>query len=163
MPKRLATKAERAEIVAAFAGMGWPAPEVDAVVNIESGWNARALNPTSKAAGLIQIMPSNLKRLGFTAGPAAFALLDPLAQLPWMLAYWRNTGKKFVLPGDTYLVVAAPSFVGKPSATVVYKQGSKAWEQNPLWRPAGGGDITAGSIRALVLRRLPKPVAGNVA
>lgn len=151
---------ERRAIVDALAELGWPTQEMLAVINIESGWRAGALNPSSFAAGLIQLTPANLARLGFRGDlprrerGIAFAQLSALEQLPFILAFFKGLPGKWRLPGDSYVAVAASGYIGAPDDRVIYPQGSAAWNLNPGWRPADGGDITAGSIRALLLRRM---------
>lgn len=154
---------EREIIVNELAGLGWPAPELVAAVNIESGWRADAMNPGSHAVGLIQFMPSTLAAVGFRkdlpaiARALKFRELSPLEQLPWMRAYFARV-PRWQLPGDTYLAIAAPGFIGKPDGFVAFARDTAAWKANPAWRPADDGDITAGSIRALLLRRMQKAI-----
>lgn len=122
------------------------------VIQLESGGNPAARNAQSGATGLIQFMPETAKALGTTT--------EELAQMPvedqvrYVVKYFENAGITADSPPDDYaLAVAAPAFVGKPDDTVVYPQGSKAWEQNAPWRPAGGGDITVGSIKAAYAKK----------
>lgn len=149
------TDRERAIVLAAGAASGWPARELDAAIAIESGWNPAALNPKSKAAGLIQFMPFVLAAMGWSGSPEDFAKLSAEQQAPFVGKHFAGIGKKWRIAGDTYLAIAAPAFVGAPSSTVVYAKGSKAWDQNPLWR-GPDGEITAGSIRQLLLERMAK-------
>lgn len=160
-PPGPATKAERDRVIAAVASLGWPPAEVNAVISVESGWNPAARNPDGDASGLIQFMPATLKILGFApelsdgrAKAAAMRQLGADEQLPWILKFFRNCGKTWKVPGDTYLVVAAPGYVGAPDSTIVYPVGSAAWKSNPALRSDDGGPITAGSIRRVILRKL---------
>jgi len=154
------SSAEKTLLLDTLEKLGWPRKEVDALIQFESGWNSRAMNPTSKAAGLIQFMPSTLKRLGFKADlppearAAAMRDLVPSEQLSWVVKYFTSSGTKWKYPGDAYLVVAAPAYVGAPDAQTIYPIGSKAWVQNPAWRDGPTGPITAGSIRRIILKRL---------
>lgn len=128
------------------------------IVRFESGGKADAHNP-SGATGIIQWMPDVFKGMTKPSGYENVRhedLKDLTAeeQVPLALQYFKDkfaaagVDPKKLDVGDYYLAVAAPSAIGKPDSTVVYKQGSPAWTQNAAWRPAGGGDITAGSIRA---------------
>lgn len=152
---------DRAVVVAALVERGWPGAEVSKVIQIESGWRTNARNPVSNASGLIQLMPAWFARHEFRSDlptgserAAAFRQLDALGQLPWILTYFREVGRPWRVPGDTYLAVAAPAHVGAPNEKLVFAVGSKAWQQNPAWREPEGGPITAGSIRRVLLRRL---------
>jgi hypothetical protein len=153
--KKTTTDAERELVLAEGEERGYPADELNAVIQVESGWNPAARNPVSNASGLIQFMPFTLKNLGWTGTPEEFRELSSGEQAPWVGSYFDMVGaNRWRFPGDTYLAVAAPGYIGASDSTVVYAQGTKAWEQNPGWRPADGGDITAGSIRAVMLRKM---------
>jgi hypothetical protein len=163
--QRLATHEERDRILEKLTALGWPRVELDKSLNIESGWDARAFNPVSHAAGINQIMPAQLARLGWKGTALEFSKLEPLEQLPYMVGWWTLVGRPWRMRGDTYLALAAPAYVGAVDGQIVYRRASVAWRQNPAWRPADGGDITAGSIRSVLIRRLsterppPPPVA----
>lgn len=117
------------------------------VIEVETAhtWRPDIVNPTSRATGLIQFMPDTAKSLGTTV--EALAVMSRTEQAEWVQKYFNKVVKDAIYVGDVYMMVAAPAFTGQPDDTVVYAKGTKAWEQNPAWHPAGGGDITAGSIR----------------
>ena len=133
---------------------GYPEEELNGVLWIESGWDPSVTNPASGATGLIQFMPFVLRRWGMSRNQVR--QMSAAQQAPLVGRFFReaNVFGKYKVPGDTYLAVAAPSFVGRADSAVVYKRGSKAWRQNKAWRPPGGGDITAGSIRRVLLNWL---------
>ena len=142
----------RAVVLDALAGLGYPRAELAAAIRIESGWNPAAVNPTSHAVGLIQFMPRTLQALGYAGSWQDFAELDALQQVPWIRKYlsrWR-----WRVPGDTYLALAYPAALGKPDDELVAMEGSPIWNQNPAWRSPGNGPVNAGSIRAVLLRRM---------
>jgi hypothetical protein len=132
---------------------GFDADALERIIAFESGGRPDARNP-SGATGLIQFMPKVFDGMQKPPGyegvtHADLADLTVEEQLPLVAAYFRQAGVPADADvGEYYLAVAAPAALGKPDDAVVYPRGSKAWEQNPSWRPAGGGDITAGSIRA---------------
>lgn len=152
-----ASEAERAVVLREFTSRGYPSEEATAAVEIESAWNPAAHN-SIRAGGLIGFLPSTLPKLGWTAGPERFWRLSASEQAPFIGKYLDLIGRKWGQPGDTYLAVGAPAFVNASDHTVIYPVGSKAWQQNPGWRPKGGGDITAGSMRAVLLRRMARGV-----
>lgn len=151
---RTATPAERNAVLDVFEARGYPRAEANKVVSVESGWRPGAINRardgTILAVGLIQFIPSTLKRLGYQGTPESFARLSATAQLPWIDKFLAGQ-KRWRVPGDTYLTLAAPDFVGAPDETIVYDVGTRAWELNPGLRSANNGPITAGSIRAVIL------------
>lgn len=138
------------------AGMNGDA--IARIIRFESGGKADAKNP-SGATGLIQWMPQVFAGMAKPAGYEGVRhsdLPDLTAeeQVPLAIQYFKE---KFAAAGinpahadvgDYYLAVAAPGAMGKSDSTVIYPKGSAAWAQNPAWRPADGGDITVGSIKA---------------
>ena len=121
--------------------------EVYAVINGESGFDHRA-GEGKTFLGLTQMGPKAAKDAGVdyeglkTASPS-----EQIAALDSYLSFWNYDGKEGLSLG---LMQAAPglaqSLKGSPSDTVVYSEGSKAWEANPGWRSDGDGPITIGSI-----------------
>lgn len=117
------------------------------VIGKESGGDATATS-VAGASGTMQIMPDNLRAMGIE--PEEFKKLSPEEQMPYNIRYLKERGiTKDSSAEDYAMAVAAPSFIGKPADTVVYPKSDdpeSPWAQNPGWRPAGGGDITVGSI-----------------
>jgi hypothetical protein len=150
----MVTEAERRIVLAEGVRRGWPAEELDAAIAIESGWNPSAHHPVTKAGGLIGFMPFIMGKLGWTAGPEAFWRLSAAEQAPFVGRYFDLVNVRWREPGDTYLALAAPKYVGAPDSTVAYPRGSKAWQLNPGWRDPLTSEITAGSIRRVLLRKM---------
>jgi hypothetical protein len=150
----MVTEAERRIVLAEGVRRGWPAEELDAAIAIESGWNPAAHHPVTRAGGLIGFMPFIMAKLGWTAGPEAFWRLSAAEQAPFVGRYFDLVGVHWTQPGDTYVALAAPKYVGAPDGTEVYPRGSKAWQLNPGWRDPLTGLITAGSIRRVLLRKM---------
>lgn len=148
--RRVVPQSARSVVLDVFAAAGFPRAEADAVIRAESGWNAAARNKTSDASGLIQMLPSSLRAIGWPSSPAAFRELDAAGQAPWIARFLRPSAGKWRVRGDTYLALAAPKHVGAPDELVIYPVGSAAWRDNRTLRSANDGPITAGSIRARV-------------
>jgi hypothetical protein len=117
--------------------------EVFKVIEGESAYNPKAKS-VAGAVGLFQIMPEVLGELGFT--PAEVLDMEPAEQL---LVYEKYL-QRWDYDGNTGLGIlqAAPAFRNADPDTVIYKKGSKAWQQNKGWRSRGNGDITKRSIEA---------------
>lgn len=116
--------------------------EVFRVIKGESAFNPNAVNKDTQASGLFQFIPKVAAELGFT--PQDILSMAPAEQLKVYDMYldkWDYSGKN-----SLGIMQAAPAYANASEDTVVYKKGSKAWEQNPGWRPSSGGDITVGSI-----------------
>jgi hypothetical protein len=107
-----------------------------------------AKNPRSSATGRLQFLESTAKSMGTST--EALAKMSGAEQVPYIVKYLKRTGKlnEKSTQADYYMAVAAPGFIGKPDASVVYKKDSDEWRDNPAWRPKDGGDITVGSIKA---------------
>lgn len=117
--------------------------EVFKVIEGESAYNPKAKSEAG-AVGLFQIMPEVLGELGYT--PTEVINMEPAEQL---LVYEKYL-QRWNYDGDTGLGIlqAAPAYRDADPDTVIYKKGSKAWEQNKGWRSRGNGDITKRSIEA---------------
>lgn len=153
----MVTPEQRARVIGTIALLGWPKAEIEKVIRIESGWKTSALNPVSYAAGLIQLMPFWLTAYKFRpdlptgkARAIAFSELSADEQLPWIVKFFQLINKTWSIPGDTYVAVAAPAFVGAPDEQIIYQVGSPAWRQNPAWHD-GSNPVTTGSIRKFFL------------
>ncbi len=125
--------------------LGIPRPELAHVIEIESRWDPRARNPTSRATGLLQWIPSTARSMATTVDE--LRRMSRSQQASYVMAYMRRV--PYRATGDAYLAVAAPSGIGKPDGHVLYPVGSDGWRDNPSWREPGGGDVTAGRIRRL--------------
>lgn len=123
------------------------ADKLGRVIGHESQGDPTATS-SAGASGTMQIMPDNLRAMGIE--PEDFKKLSPAEQMPYNIRYLAGHGiTKDSSAEDYAMAVAAPAFIGKPADTVVYPKSDdpkSAWAQNPGWRPAGGGDITVGSI-----------------
>lgn len=116
--------------------------ELFRVMKGESAFNPSALNKNTKAAGLFQFIPKVSAELGFTTDDIlGMAPAEQLKVYEKYLDKWNYSGENSLA-----IMQAAPAYANASEDTVVYKKGSKAWEQNPGWRPEDGGDITVGSI-----------------
>lgn len=150
------TEGERELVLAEGEQRGWPREELNASVAIESGWDPASHN-VQQFGGLIGFSPGFARK--HVGSPQALWSLSIAQQAPLVGKYFDGVGKKWRVPGDTYLALAAPAFVGASDSTIVYARGTKAWEQNPGWR-GPDGEITAGSIRAVCLRKMQRLKGG---
>lgn len=122
--------------------------EVFGIIRGESAFNTKAFNRSSGAMGFFQWIPDVAEELRTSTQKIYKMSADEqMALYNDYAAKWTKNGRAN-LRGRLAMLQAAPALLTKPDDHVVYKQGSPAWEQNSVWRPKDGGDITAGSISA---------------
>lgn len=112
------------------------------IMNGESNFNPQAVNGNTGATGLFQFMPQSASELGYNTDQ--IYNMSPSQQLEVYDQYLGRWGYS----ADNHLGImqAAPAYASRPANSVIYPVGSRAWEQNPGWRPSDGGHITVGSI-----------------
>ena len=116
--------------------------ELYRIIQGESGFDSTITNGYgSGATGLFQFMPATARGLGTTTGE--IQNMSPAQQLDLYSSYLSQNNYR---GGPLGIMQAAPAYANRPGNTVIYPIGSKAWEQNPVWRTAGGGGITVDSI-----------------
>jgi hypothetical protein len=122
------------------------------VMDFESKLDPQAVNPKSKAVGLIQFMPKTAKALG-TTSQDIFNML-PVQQLELMRRYFIQNGvKKIKRPtyGDLYLLVFYPYAIDKSNWFQIGTEKSLKWahevaKQNPVFPKNRRGLIDRGSV-----------------
>jgi len=112
------------------------------VIGGESNFNSKAVNRDSGATGLFQFIPSTANSLGYNTGQ--IQNMTPSQQLA---VYDQYLSKNNYKGGRLGIMQAAPAYANKPGNFEVYKQGTKAYAQNPGWR-GPDGRITVDSINA---------------
>lgn len=135
-----------AAFLAMTDAMGWGQEQADylaaSIGGIESRFNPQAQNPTTRATGLIQFMPSTAKALGTTV-EALFAM-TATEQLPFVRAYFRD---RKLAPRDVYPAIFWPAAIGKSDEAVISRAGEKVYDQNRGLDSNKDGILTAGDIR----------------
>ncbi len=99
-----------------------------ATISFESGFNPAIQNPYSKATGLIQFMPSTANSLGTSID--ALKGMNATEQLKYVEKYFSPWKGGLIAPDDIPLAIFTPAGIGKGDGHVLYKEGSKAYEQN---------------------------------
>lgn len=150
----LATPADwKSEVRQQASAAGYDPDALVGLVQAESGGDPTAKN-ASGATGIIQFMPGIAKAMGTSTD--AIGKMSVGEQVPYLIKYLKDrelTGAN--TQAQMYVAIAAGGkdkdgvyYWQKPDSTVVYPKGSDGWRQNAPWRPADGGDITVGSIKA---------------
>lgn len=123
-----------------------------AVMAFESGgtFSPSVKNKLSGATGLIQFMSKTAEGLGTSL--AELAQMTAEEQLDFVERHFRPFRGKLKTLEDTYMAVLLPAAVGKPNDHVLFRQGTKAYEQNKGLDVNHDGLITkaeaAGKVRA---------------
>lgn len=136
-----AFQAKADEMIAKYPGL--TKQKLYKVIQGESGFDTKIV-AGSGATGLFQFMPATAKELGYTTGQIQnMNASEQLEVYDKYLARWNYNGTN-----ELGIMQAAPAYASRPPNAVIYPVGTKAWQQNPGWRPADGGDITVESINA---------------
>lgn len=129
-----------------------------AVMDGQSGVRADAQHRTSRATGLIQLMPKTLRGLGWVDGPDAFRRLSAVEQLPYVQKYFQPFVRHGLgSSGRLYQALFLPGTLARGSApdTVVCSADgpfADAYAANTDLDPRGQGKITVADLTARVDR-----------
>ena len=121
-----------------------------AVMYIESRLNPSAFNVSSKAAGLIQWLPSTLIDYGITT--STILSMGNLQQLDYVYRYllpYRNRMTSYI---DVYLAVFYPAAIGKDDD---YALPQNTYHGNQHVDMDEDGRITVSDIKKWVMREIP--------
>lgn len=111
-------------------------------------------NKDSGAVGLIQFMPETAESLGTTSlALAAMAAENQLEYVKKYLLAWKG---KYSTLSDLYMSILLPKAIGESETYVLFKQGTKAYEQNKGLDLDGDGKITKFEATTLVQKKLDK-------
>jgi len=126
------------------------------VMSNESGLRPSIVNPQGGATGLIQFMPATAKGLGTTV--EMLRQMSGVQQLEYVRRYFAPYIQRIRpgVPGDYYMAVFMPAFVGAPATTVLGEQGSseliggvtkgKIYDQNKGLDTDKDGKITVADV-----------------
>jgi hypothetical protein len=128
---------------------GWDVNAIAAVIKIESGGNPAAVNKLSGATGLIQFMPETAKSLGTTV--EALRSMSALGQLDFVERYLERALGGVVPsdPGDYYIAVFMPAYIGRADSDVIATKGGKVYDQNAGLDADKNGVLSVGDIRSV--------------
>ena len=127
-----------------------------AIMKAESGMDPAAVNPQSRATGLIQFMPKTAQSLGTSV--EELRNMSAVDQLDYVYRYFKMVGVRPGMDaGDLYMAVFMPAHVGKPDDTVLGQQGAdgfsgKVYAQNASLDKDRDGAITIGDVKSRVAR-----------
>ncbi len=122
--------------------------------NAESNMRYPSINRIG-AVGFIQITPSTAQDLGTSA--KALAALDPIAYLAFVKKYLQMRIKQYGTPQNAYelyTLIHYPAAFQKASSYILYRKGSKAYQENPLDYNTDGL-VTLSEMYAFFDKRLP--------
>jgi hypothetical protein len=116
----------------------------------------------SGAVGLIQFMPSTARALGTTT--QALAAMSEVDQLDFVKKYMLPFKGKLDSLSDVYMAILMPAFVGKPDSSILFRKGTKAYEQNKGLDANKDGTITkaeaASKVQAKIIRGMRNDLRG---
>ena len=145
----------RRALVALAGRLGVEADWLATVMSIESGFSPSIQNPSTKATGLIQIMPAEAPKLGTTVD--ALKAMTAETQLEYVELYYRQFARVPKSLCEQYLLNFAPACIGKDPSFAVYRgdhprcksqggDGRCAYDLNRPLDVDDSGDINCGDI-----------------
>jgi hypothetical protein len=129
-----------------------------AVMANQSGVRPDAQHRTSRATGLIQLMPKTLRGLGLVDGPDAFRRLTAVEQLPYVQKYFQPFVRHGLgSSGRLYQALFLPGTLARgsdPDTVVCGSDGpfADAYAANTDLDPFSRGTITVADLTARVDR-----------
>jgi len=133
-------------------GLGLDPSYVAACMKIETGgtYSPSTQNPFTRATGLIQFMPATARAMGTTV--EELARMSATAQLEFVKRFFRpHVGRiRPNVPGDYYLAVFYPAYIGRDPSTVIFSAGDTGYAQNAGLDRNADGVITVGDVTATV-------------
>jgi Transglycosylase SLT domain len=124
----------------------------------ESGVRPTAQHHLTKAAGLIQLMPATLKRLGWGSSPEEFVRVSAAQQLAYVYRYFAPYARHGLdSAGRLYQATFLPATLSHgpaPGTVVCAEEGpfADAYAANAGLDIDGDGAITVGDLTALIDR-----------
>lgn len=100
---------------------GWTDDQLDyliACMAFESNLNPQAVNPVSKAVGLIQFMPNICKAYGTTSEEMLSRSFEE--QIPYVMKHFQPYYKRTKTLSDMYMAILMPKYIGKPEDTAIF-------------------------------------------
>lgn len=125
------------------------------VMWFESKLNPKAVNPISKATGLLQFMPTTAWALGTTTD--SLLSMNNVQQLDYVLAYLRPYKGKMKKWIDVYLAVFYPAAIGNPDYVITRDIVAK---QNKIFDINNDLDISVKEIETVLLKQIPSRYKG---
>jgi hypothetical protein len=142
----------KARVGLAARNIGVQPRDLIRLMNKESRLNPRAVNPKTKATGLIQFMPSTAAKLGTSV--QELRNMSALVQMDYVERYFQPYRGKIHDYEDLYIATFWPAALGKSDSTIIASRNLSAQtisSQNPvIARAAGkqpGEPLTIGDFR----------------
>lgn len=133
-------------------GLGLDPSYIAACMKIETGgtFSPSIRNPFTRAVGLIQFMPSTAAALGTSTD--ALSSMSATGQLAYVEKFFRPYARRIRswVPGDYYLAVFMPAYIGKDPGTVLFSAGEAGYAQNVGLDRDADGTITVGDVTRTV-------------
>jgi hypothetical protein len=150
-----ASQEARARVVGIARGGGFDPNWLSAAIMFESRWDPKAVNPLSRATGLIQFMPRTAEGLGTTV--EQLAAMSAEAQLNFVAAYFAPFAHRISTIEDCYMAILWPAAVGKPNDAPLFSKddaNAKAYFANKGLDVNQDGVVTKAEAAARVVQLL---------
>lgn len=146
------SSAFRSALAEMSLSLGLDPSYVAAVMAIETGktFSPSIQNPYNKATGLIQFTRTTAQALGTSLDE--LARMSAVRQLEYVKKFFRPYAPRIRrdVPGDYYLAVFWPAYIGRSADTVIAAAGDTVYAQNPGLDRNSDGFITVGDVTGTV-------------
>ena len=132
--------------------LGMDPSYIAGVMAIETGrtFSPSIQNPFTSAVGLIQFMPATARALGTSV--EELKRMSAIGQLEYVKRFFRPHIGRLRTPGDYYLAVFYPAYIGRAPSTVIFSSGETGYAQNAGLDKDGDGLITVGDVTTTINR-----------
>jgi hypothetical protein len=149
---RSTSGAFRSALAEMALGLGLDPSYIAAVMAIETGrtFSPSIQNPFTSATGLIQFMPATARAMGTSVDE--LRRMSAIQQLEYVRDFFRpHVGRiRPNVPGDYYLAVFYPAYIGREPSTVIFSAGEDGYAQNVGLDRNADGVITVGDVTGTV-------------
>ncbi len=125
---------------------------IAAVMKVETGgtFSPSIQNPFTSATGLIQFMPATARAMGTSVDE--LKRMSAVGQLEYVKRFFRPYLPRIRphVPGDYYLAVFMPAYIGRDPDTILFSSGETGYAQNAGLDRNGDGFITVGDVTGTV-------------
>ncbi|MGO7683458.1 DUF2272 domain-containing protein [Rhizobium ruizarguesonis] len=146
----------KGKVIKVARSLGCDPSHLSSAMAFETGetFSPTVQNPSSKATGLIQFLPSTAIGLGTTVDD--LAAMTAVNQMDYVAKYFQPHAGKLKGLSDVYMAILWPAAVGDMDSRALFAKGTKAYSQNHGLDVNSDGVVTKGEAASKVQDMLAK-------